>query len=122
MTELPLPFRLDDLLLIAVPVLVALAILIAVVVARRPRPSRWSRLPRRYTRHVEQRMAQRRIARTDIERALAAPSRITRDRRERSVRIDARVAGRPLKVWVAEPWPPRDEIVLKSAAWSDVDG
>lgn len=120
MTELGLPVRLDDLLMIAVPVLAALAVLIAVVAVRHR--SRRRRLPRRWTRHVEQRMRQRGIARADVERVLAAPSRTTRDRRERSVRLDARVGGRPLKVWVAEPWPPRDEIVLKSAAWGDVDG
>ncbi|GMA29224.1 DUF4258 domain-containing protein [Arenivirga flava] len=107
----------DPLLLLAVAALVSLAALVAVL-----RRARRRRLPRRWTRHIEQRMRQRRIARADVERVVANPARVTRDRDERSVRLDGRVGGRPLKVWVAEPWPPRREIVLKSAAWGDVDG
>ncbi len=108
----------DPLLLLAVAAAaVLLASLIAVGLRRRRR-----HLPRRWTRHIEQRMRQRGIARADVERVVANPARVTRDRRERSVRLDGRARGRPLKVWVAEPWPPRREIVLKSAAWGDVDG
>lgn len=109
---------LDPLLLLAVA---AAAVLLAALVALGRRRRR-RRLPRRWTRHIEQRMRQRRIARADVERVVANPTRVIRDRRERSVRLDGRVRGRPLKVWVAEPWPPRREIVLKSAAWGDVDG
>lgn len=108
----------DPLLLLAVA---AAALLLASLVALGRRRRR-RRLPRRWTRHIEQRMRQRRIARADIERVVANPALVTRDRQERSVRLEGRVRGRPLKVWVAEPWPPRREIVLKSAAWGDVDG
>lgn len=101
--------------LVAVLAVGALLGLLLVLRARR------RRLPLRWTRHIEQRMRQRRIARADVERVVANPARVTRDRRERSVRLDGSVRGRPLKVWVAEPWPPRREIVLKSAAWGDVD-
>lgn len=74
----------------------------------------------RYTNHARQRMLERGVAEDQIESVLARPARVDRDVEENSVRLEGDFDGRVLKVWVAEPWPGHDEIVVKSTAWTYV--
>ena len=88
--------------------------------ARRPTP-RTPGLPDgvalRYTNHARDRMAQRGVTAQQVASALAGPDRQEKDPLENSVRIERDFAGRTLKVWMAEPWPPKHEAVVKSTAW-----
>jgi predicted RNA-binding protein YlqC (UPF0109 family) len=119
----------------AVPWLV-LVIVAIVRLSRRPRrrPSRPVRpvrpteaprgapasVPIRYTRHAQERMDERGVWSGEIDAVLRTPARMERDRAEKSVRLEGDFEGRVLKVWVAEPWPPQDEVVVKSTAWNYV--
>ncbi|WP_125778433.1 KH domain-containing protein [Antribacter gilvus] len=77
----------------------------------------------RYTQHARQRMRLRRVSMAEVQTVLRSPSSSTRDHEENSVRLERDFADpdgdhRTLKVWVAEPWPARHEVVIKSTAWS----
>lgn len=97
---------------------VAAIALVALLLLRRPRKSA---LPTgvsvRYTNHARERMAERGVTAQQIAAALARPDRHEADRVENSVRVERDYDGRTLKVWVAEPWPPASEAVVKSTAW-----
>lgn len=62
-------------------------------------------------------MQQRGVSRGHIEAVIASPQRQQHDPAENSYRLERDFGSRVLKVWVAEPWPARDEIVVKSTAW-----
>ncbi|CAM3523219.1 KH domain-containing protein [Nocardioides dubius] len=72
---------------------------------------------RRYTHHLRERMAERSVSASAVEQTLLAPHRRVHDPVERSYRFERDFADEMVKVWVAaEPWPPRREVVVKSAA------
>lgn len=73
--------------------------------------------PVRYTRHATERMRQRDIDSRQVSDVLAAPERVVPDPVERSVRLERDFGDRVLKVWVADAWPPRGKVVIKSTAW-----
>lgn len=101
-------------------VLVAIAVVVTVVaigVRLGRRPSRPPLAPIRFTAHAQERMQQRGVSRAQIEAVIASPQRQQRDPAENSYRLERDFGSRVLKVWVAEPWPARDEIVVKSTAW-----
>lgn len=76
-----------------------------------------SGIPVRYTLHAKERMQERGVTAKQIELVLARPDRSESDPHENSVRLERDFDGRFLKVWVAEPWPPAGEVVIKSTAW-----
>lgn len=71
--------------------------------------------------HTYDRMAERGVTHEHLEAALAAPESAQPDPSQKSVRLEARVGGRLLRVWIAAPWPPKwgQVVVIKSAAWKD---
>lgn len=71
----------------------------------------------RYTNHARERMSQRGVTTQQVAAALARPDRQEQDPVENSMRIERDFDGRTLKVWLAEPWPPTREAVVKSTAW-----
>lgn len=71
--------------------------------------------------HTYDRMNQRGIWHEHLEVVLSGPTSTHNDPSQDSVRLDAQVDGRLLKVWVVAPWPPKPgrTVVVKSAAWKD---
>lgn len=101
-------------------VVVAIAVVVAVVaigVRHGRRPSKPALAPIRFTIHAQERMQLRGVSRAQIEAVVASPQRQQHDPEENSYRLERDFGSRVLKVWVAEPWPARDEIVVKSTAW-----
>lgn len=84
--------------------------------SRRPTPSP---APLVFTNHAVQRMAERKVDRRQIELTIGAPSRHARDAKNNSVRLEREVNGKTLIVWVAEPWPATDAVIVKTTAWAD---
>lgn len=74
----------------------------------------------RYTNHAKERMTERGVTVDQVESVLAAPARATKDPENNSVRLEGDIDGDILKVWVAEPWPARGEIVIKTTAWKHI--
>lgn len=104
-----------ELLVVVAIAAVVAAVVIGVRLGRRP--TRPAQAPIRFTTHAEERMQQRGISRAQIETVIASPQRQQRDPAENSYRLERDFGNRVLKVWVVEPWPARDEIVVKSTAW-----
>lgn len=78
-------------------------------------------VPPVYTKHAKERMRERHVQERHIEEVLAKPSRQIRDRDNDSVRLEAQIDGRILKVWVvAEPWNTAKTARVKTTAWADV--
>ena len=76
-----------------------------------------SQIRRRYTRHARDRMRERRINQDQVEKVLARPDRREFDPAEDSYRFERDFDEVVIKVWVAaKPWPPTDEVVIKSTA------
>jgi len=71
----------------------------------------------RYTQHARERMQQRGVTAEQVKSVLDRPHRQEKDPLENSVRLERAFERRVLKVWVAEPWPPTSEAVIKSTAW-----
>jgi len=71
----------------------------------------------RYTNHARERMSERGVTEAQVASALARSDRHEKDPVENSVRFERDFSGRTLKVWMAEPWPPTSEAVVKSTAW-----
>ncbi len=67
--------------------------------------------------HAKERMQQRGVAAEQVKSVLDRPRSQERNPLENSVRLERDFEGRVLKVWVAEPWPPTYEAVIKSTAW-----
>jgi predicted RNA-binding protein YlqC (UPF0109 family) len=108
---------------VALVVLVAVAA--ALVVRRRRTPAGPGGLPTSVTRvlttHAQERMAQRGITARQVEAVLAAPDRVRRDDAQDSMRFEKDLGRVLLKVWVvADPWPPVDEVVVKTTAANHV--
>jgi len=70
------------------------------------------------THHAKQRMVEREVSSAQIDHVVANPSRLFRDGKNNSVRLEREVDGRTLRVWVAEPWPAA-KTVVKTTAWAD---
>lgn len=78
-------------------------------------------VPPVYTKHAKERMLERQVQQHHIEEVLAKPSRQIPDRDNDSVRLEAQIDGRILKVWVvAEPWITAKAVTVKTTAWADV--
>ncbi len=112
--------------LLVVPIFLALLIGLAVAIQRRDRTARPSAAPVLqkpvvYTNHVVQRMGERGVTKAEIESVLASPSRVKEIPEKESVRLERDFAGKTLRVWVTRPWPARQEIVVKTAAWRYVE-
>ena len=73
--------------------------------------------PVHWTKHARERMAQREITESQVMPVLANPGRCNPDPKKCSVRLERDFGGRTLKVWVAQPWPAVQEIVVISVAW-----
>ena len=101
--------------------LAAAAAIAALIHLSRTRQRPPKRLPAgvtvRYTAHATQRMGERGITAAQVEVVLADPARTRPDPAEHSVRLERDFTDRILKVWVAEPWPAKGAIVIKSTAW-----
>lgn len=87
----------------------------------RPRKPRQECLPAntalRFTTHARERMELRRVSTDQVMHVLANPDRFTRDTVKNSVRLERDEHGRTLKVWIAEPWPTRGEVLVRTTAW-----
>lgn len=71
----------------------------------------------RWTRHVRERMEQRGVTEEVVEATLRSPQTRTFDPQENSWKFERTFSSEHVKVWVsAEPWPPVDEVVVKSTA------
>ncbi|MGC5078267.1 KH domain-containing protein [Agrococcus sp. DT81.2] len=102
---------------IAIAVAFALVILgglAALLLRGRPKPRS---LPIVYTAHARDRMSQRRVNETQVERVVAAPQRTKYDPDEDSFRLERDIGAETLKVWVVAPWPAKEQVVIKSVAW-----
>jgi hypothetical protein len=76
-----------------------------------------NQIRRRYTRHARDRMRERRINQDQVEQVLTRPDRREFDPAEDSYRFERDFHEVVIKVWVAaKPWPPTDEVVIKSTA------
>lgn len=73
--------------------------------------------PVRWTKHARERMAQREVTESEVMAVLANPGRWNPDPNRDSVRVERDFGGRTLKVWVAQPWPAIQEIVVITVAW-----
>ncbi|GAA2175063.1 hypothetical protein GCM10009846_23430 [Agrococcus versicolor] len=97
------------------------AIALVALGGRRRRPRRPPRTAEvRLTTHARERMGQRDVDLADLERVVREPHRVVDDVEEGSVRLERDVGDDVLKVWVVAPWPPRQEVVVKSTAWQRV--
>lgn len=75
----------------------------------------------RYTRHVRERMRERRIDGAEVETTLRHPDRIAQNDDNASVKFEKDYDDRTLKVWIAQDpqtsWTHANEVIIKSAAW-----
>ncbi|MGP4032188.1 KH domain-containing protein [Pseudarthrobacter sp. 1C304] len=78
-------------------------------------------VPPVYTNHARERMLERQVQQHHIEEVLAKPSRQIPGRDNESVRLEAQIDGRILKVWVvAEHWITANKATVKTTAWADL--
>lgn len=104
--------------ILGIAALVALAIVLFRVRKAEPQaPGLPDGVALRYTNHARERMTQRGVTAAQVASALARPDRQEKDPLENSIRIERDFDGRTLKVWMAQPWPPTREAVVKSTAW-----
>lgn len=71
----------------------------------------------RLTQHARRRMEERHVTEDQVNRVILKPDSAVPDPDKRSYRLERGLSEGTLKVWVKEPWPPTDRIVVKSVAW-----
>lgn len=103
--------------LVAGAALILAAAVYLVQKRKHPKPGLPEGVTLRFTHHANERMTQRGITSDQVTSVLVHSERRESDPKENSVRLERDFEGRTLKVWVAEPWPATQEIVVKSAAW-----
>jgi len=66
-------------------------------------------------------MRERDVDEAAILAVIASPATSTFDPNKDSFRLERKVGGLLLKVWVRAPWPPApgSQVVVKSVAWKD---
>ena len=101
----------------AVAVILLAGFLYSAIRSRLRKPGLPKGVPLRYTQHAKTRMQQRGVTAEQVKSVLDRPHRQAKDPLENSVRLERDFERRVLKVWVAEPWPPTFEAVIKSTAW-----
>lgn len=74
-----------------------------------------------FTDHAQQRMRERGILENQVTELLRQPQRSQDDATQGSVRLERDFDGRTLKVWVNPPWPPTQEAVIRTTAWTAVE-
>lgn len=84
---------------------------------KHPKPGLPEGITPHFTHHANERMTQRGITSDQVTSVLIHHDRKETDPVENSVRLERDFEGRTLKVWVAEPWPATQKIIIKSAAW-----
>lgn len=105
--------------IITLVIVFAIALAVAVLLWPRglPQPTQApDSLQVTYTHHAKQRMQQRGITANEIEKVLAAPSRIVTDETNGSVRLECELNGRVVKAWVVAPWPATERAIIKTVA------
>lgn len=69
------------------------------------------------TKHAIERMAQRGVERSQLDRTVRAPHRSRADERQGSIRLERDFGDRTLRVWVLPTEPGAGRVVVKTTAW-----